>query len=157
MKDGCLACDISDQSWAEIEDMLPGRKGTWGGNARNNRQFINAVFWVLRTGAPWRHLPPIFGDWKNIHRRFCRWRDRGIWERLLVIWIDQPEFDVLFINAIHAKSCLCGGSARCRNQAKDKTTGGAVPRYPWPWMRLVCRSESLMQKVPLQIMKQLKK
>ena len=63
--------DISDESWAKIEFLLPGRKGTWGGNARDNRQFINAVFWILRTGAPWRDLPPSYGDWKNTHRRFA--------------------------------------------------------------------------------------
>ena len=44
--------DISDKSWAKMEPLLPGRKGTWGGNARDNRQFINAVFWILRTGTP---------------------------------------------------------------------------------------------------------
>ena len=43
--------DISDESWAKIELLLPGRKGTWGGNARDNRQSINAVFWILRTGG----------------------------------------------------------------------------------------------------------
>ena len=50
--------DISDETWELLENHLPGRKGTWGGNARDNRQFINAVFWILRTGAPWRDLPP---------------------------------------------------------------------------------------------------
>ena len=75
--------DISDESWAKIELSLPGRKGTWGGNARDNRQFVNAVFWILRTGAPWRDLPPSYGDWKNTHKRFCHWRDKGGWERLL--------------------------------------------------------------------------
>ena len=82
--------DISDESWAKIEFLLPGRKGTWGGNARDNRQFINAVFWILRTGAPWRDLPPSYGDWKNTHRRFCRWRDKGVWEKLLQELIDNP-------------------------------------------------------------------
>ena len=42
--------DISDESWAKIEFLLPGRKGTWGGNARDNRQFINAVFWIYERG-----------------------------------------------------------------------------------------------------------
>jgi transposase len=68
--------DISDSNWVVLEPHLLGRAGTWGGNARDNRQFINAVFWILRTGAPWRDLPPDYGDWKNIHRRFCRWRDK---------------------------------------------------------------------------------
>ena len=37
----------------------------WGREAKNNRLFINAVFWILRTGAPWRDLPPDYGDWKK--------------------------------------------------------------------------------------------
>ena len=47
--------DISDESWAKIELLLPGRKGTWGGNARDNRQFINAVFAFL-TLKRWRGI-----------------------------------------------------------------------------------------------------
>ena len=65
--------DISDSVWERLEPFLLGRKGIWGGNARDNRQFINAVFWILRTGAPWRDLPPDYGGWKNTQRRFCRW------------------------------------------------------------------------------------
>ena len=45
--------DISDKTWELIEEHL-----NRGGQARDNRQFINAVFWILRTGAPWRDLPP---------------------------------------------------------------------------------------------------
>ena len=75
--------DIEDRSWDLIKDLLPGQRGQWGGVAEDNRRFINAVFWVLRTGAPWRDLPPDYGGWKNTHRRFCRWRDKGVWERLL--------------------------------------------------------------------------
>lgn len=71
--------DITNKTWNLLEPHLPGRKGIWGGNAKDNRQFINAVFWILRTGAPWRDLPPDYGDWKNTHRRFCRWRDKGIY------------------------------------------------------------------------------
>ncbi len=75
--------DISDRVRQLLGSHLPGRKGAWGGKARDNRLFINAVFWILRMGAPWRDLPPDYGDWKNTHRRFCRWRDKGIWEALL--------------------------------------------------------------------------
>ena len=49
---------ISDETWALHEPHLPGRPGGWGGIAHDNRRFINAVFWILRTGAPWRDLPP---------------------------------------------------------------------------------------------------
>jgi len=44
--------DISDKVWSLLEAHLPGRKGTWGGIAEDNRRFINAVFWIMRTGAP---------------------------------------------------------------------------------------------------------
>ncbi|SET64284.1 Putative transposase of IS4/5 family, partial [Nitrosomonas marina] len=46
--------DLSDHVWSLLEPHLPGRSGKWGGVAKDNRQFINAVFWILRTGAPWR-------------------------------------------------------------------------------------------------------
>ena len=50
--------DISDKAWAILEPMLPGQRGQWGGIAEDNRRFINGVFWILRTGVPWRDLPP---------------------------------------------------------------------------------------------------
>jgi transposase len=53
---------LSDELWNKMEKLLPGREGTVGRYGRDNRLFINAVFWILRTGAPWRDLPPDFGD-----------------------------------------------------------------------------------------------
>ncbi|MDX8430615.1 MAG: transposase [Candidatus Algichlamydia australiensis] len=70
--------DISEKLWCKLEPLLPGRKGGWGSVAKDNWLSINGFFWILRKGAPWRDLPPSYGDWKNTHRRFCRWRDKGI-------------------------------------------------------------------------------
>jgi transposase len=53
--------DISDETWTLLEPHLPRRKGVWGGIAKDNRRFIDAVFWILRTGAPWRDLPLEYG------------------------------------------------------------------------------------------------
>ncbi len=50
--------DISDRAWEKIEPHLPGGKSSWGGITRDNRQFVDAVFWIVRTGAPWRDIPP---------------------------------------------------------------------------------------------------
>ncbi len=143
--------DISDSVWALLEPNLMGRKGTWGGNARDNRQYINGVFWILRTGAPWRDLPPCYGNWKNVHRRFCRWRDKGEWERLLELLVDEPDFEWLMIDASHCKVHPHAAGAVGGNQDMERTKGGLTPRYIWPWMRMVCRSESLLQRVPLRI------
>ena len=96
--------DISDNVWHLLEPHLPGRSGSWGGIARDNRLFINAVFWIMRTGAPWRDLPPDYGCWSNTHRRFIRWRDKGIWEQLMEILIDEPDYEWLASIISHSKS-----------------------------------------------------
>ena len=147
--------DISDEVWTVLEPHLPGREGLWGGIANDNRLFINAVFWILRTGAPWRDLPPDLGGWKNVHRRFCRWRDKGIWENLLDAVIDEPDYEWLLIDASHAKVHPHAAGAKGGNQDMSRTKGGSTPRYIWPWMRMVCRSESLLRKVPQRIARKL--
>ena len=147
--------DISDEVWSLLEVHLPGRQGGWGGIARDNRQFINAVFWIMRTGAPWRDLPPDYGDWSNTHRRFIRWRDKGMWERLLEVLIDDPDYEWLMIDASHCKVHPHATGARGGNQDMSRTKGGSTARYIWPWMRMVCRSEFLLRKVPQRIARRL--
>ena len=95
--------DISDKAWKKIEPYLPGQRGQWGGIAENNRRFINAVFWIFRTGAPWRDLPKRYGCWSNTHRRFIRWRAKGVWERVLEQVANQPDYQWLMIDASHIK------------------------------------------------------
>jgi len=142
---------MTDRAWAIIEPHLPGRKGVWGGVAEDNRKFINAVAWILRTGAPWRDLPPAYGGWKNTHRRFCRWRDSGVWETLLAAVIDEPDFEWLMIDASHAKAHPHACGARGGSEAVGRTKGGSTRRFIWPWMRLVCRLEQLSRRVPSRI------
>ena len=143
--------DITDAAWVAIEPHTIGNKGSWGGNARDTRKFINAVFWILRTGAPWRDLPLEYGDWKNTHRRFCRWRDKRIWERMLEALIDEPDFEWLMMDASHIKVRPHAAGAVGGNQDMKRTKGGSTPRYIWPWMRMVCQYDSLLQRVPQRI------
>ncbi len=70
--------DISERVWLLLEPHLPGRKGSWGGVASDNRKFINAVFWILRTGSPWRDLPPDYGDSKDTTPLLSLARSRGV-------------------------------------------------------------------------------
>ena len=122
--------DISDQAWAKIEHLLPGRKGTRGPVAQDNRRFINAVCWIFRTGAPWRDLPTEYGDWKNTHRRFSRWRDSGKWDAIVhALSDDQPDLKHLIIDATHIKVHPHAAGARGGNQAMNHTKGGAIRNY----------------------------
>lgn len=145
--------DISDNVWSLLEPHLPGREGAWGRRAKDNRLFINAVFWILRTGAPWRDLPDDYGDWKNTHRRFCRWRDKGVWEALLEQLVVDPDFEWLMMDASHIKVHPHAAGARGGNQEMGSTKGGSTRSFIWPWMRMVCHSEYLLHQVPLQIVR----
>ena len=95
--------DMSEAMWELLKPLLPGQKGQWGGIAEDNRRFLNGVFWNLRTGAPWRDLPSVYGKWNSVYQRFKRWRDNGTWERILELLIDEPDFEWLMIDASHVK------------------------------------------------------
>lgn len=117
-----------------------------GGISIDNTMFINAVFWILRTGAPWRDLPPEYGRWGTAHQQFIRWRDKLIWENLLEILIDEPDFEWLMIDAGHCKVHPHATGVRGGNQGIGRTKGGSTVKYTWPWMRMVCQSELLLQR-----------
>lgn len=121
--------DISDKMWKILEPHLPGRPGAWGRVAQDNRRFINAVLWILRTGAPWRDLPPDYGDWKNTNRRFCRWRDKGVWEKLFNMFKHEPDFEWLMIDASYIKVHPHASGAVGGNQDMGRTKGGSTRRY----------------------------
>ncbi|GEP32232.1 hypothetical protein TPL01_33700 [Sulfuriferula plumbiphila] len=68
-------------------------------------------------------------------------------EKLIV----EPDYEWLMIDASHCKVPPHAAGARGGNQGMSRTKGGSTQRYIWPWMRMVCRSEQLLQKVPEQI------
>jgi len=70
---------LRDDQWEKIETLLPGRDGTVGVTATDNRWFVEAVLYRYRAGIPWRDLPERFGDFRVIHTRHTRWSQRGIW------------------------------------------------------------------------------
>ena len=75
--------DLTDQQWQQLQPLLPPQKPTTGRPAKDHRTIINGILWVLRTGAPWRDLPERYGPWPTVASRFYRWRQDGLWDRLL--------------------------------------------------------------------------
>lgn len=83
----------------------------------------------MRTGAPWRDLPPEYGDWKNTNRRFWRWRDKGIWEKLFNLFVQDPDFEWLMIDASYIKVHSHAAGARGGNQDMGRTKVGLTRKY----------------------------
>src|SRR3954449_1793202 len=73
---------LRDDQWERIKNLLPGREGSVGVTATDNRLFVEAVLYRYRTGMPWRDLPERFGEGTKIHTRFSRWAKSGVWERM---------------------------------------------------------------------------
>ena len=136
---------ISDITWRRIQPHLPGQKGQWGGIARDNRLFIDAVLWVLRTGAPWRKLPEEYGKWGTVHHRFIRWRDKRLWEKLLEILIDDPDFAWLIVDTGPCgehRSCSPAGSDLTSRERPAASPRGSHPATSRPWGRQACPAGS---------------
>lgn len=64
---------VPEVLWRRLERHLPGKVSDVGAAAKNNRLFLEAVLWRVRTGSPWRDLPRAFGNWNSQFRRFRRW------------------------------------------------------------------------------------
>src|SRR3954454_9613636 len=90
---------LRDDQWERIRDLLPGRVGHVGGTAADNRLFVEAVLYRDRAGIPWRDLPERFGDWKNIHRRFSRWAESGVWEQVFRSLAEEADNEYAMIDS----------------------------------------------------------
>jgi hypothetical protein len=74
---GIMRYELTEYEWAAIKPMLP--KKPRGVPRVNDHRVLNGIFWVLRSGAPWRDLPQEFGPYTTCYNRFVRWRRAGVW------------------------------------------------------------------------------
>jgi len=89
--------DLTDFEWSIIEPLLPmDRRGP---KPQNNRQIINGMFYILRTGSPWRDLPERYGPYTTVYNRFNRWRKAGIWDRLMDAIVKAHDGEVQMIDS----------------------------------------------------------
>ncbi|CAM2180070.1 transposase [Burkholderia cepacia] len=69
---------LRGDQYEHIAQLLPGKAGGRGRPAIDNREFVEAVSWIARTGSPWRDLPEEFGRWNSIYKRFARGSQAGM-------------------------------------------------------------------------------
>jgi transposase len=73
--------ELTDNEWTAIRPIRPNKPR--GVPRVNDRRVLNGIFWVLRSGAPWRDLPDNFGPYTTCYNRFVRWRRAGVWARIM--------------------------------------------------------------------------
>ena len=90
--------ELTDTQWNRICEVLPGKSSDPGRSGRDNRLFVDAVLWVLRSGARWSDLPERYGKYKTSHKRFTRWAKAGIWERVFKLLTADRRNEYLMLD-----------------------------------------------------------
>jgi putative transposase len=140
--------ELTDQQWKRIENLVPGKPGDKGRAGEDNRLFVDAVLWVLRTGSPWRDLHPEFGNWNSIFVRFRRWARKGVWESLFKALMEDPDFEHIMIDAtiVRAHQHAAGAKGGLKIRRSAGRAVASAPRSTSPSMRSANRYASFSRR-----------
>lgn len=114
--------DLSDAAWEAVRECLPPRR-VMGRPPRDPRQVLNGVFWILRTGAPWRDLPECYGPWTTVYFRFREWERNGVIDRMMTQLQSRLDRDG---NIDWDLWCIDGTSVRASKAAAGAPKKGAA-------------------------------
>ena len=106
--------ELSDEQWDRIEPLLPPERGRRGRPAKPNRNMVNGILWILRTGAPWRDMPSRYGSFNTVYSRFRRWTQRGVWVHVLEELSKDVDDETFMLDAtiVRAHQDASGGSKK---------------------------------------------
>lgn len=119
--------EISDEEWRVIQPILVAHRSVRIISEEPCRAFLEAVLWVLRSGAPWRLLPAEPGQWNSVFKRFSRWCAAGVWESLHKGCIHLPDLQCVFIDStiVRAHPCAAGAAGSDgEKEALGRSRGG---------------------------------
>jgi transposase len=117
---------LKDTQWERIAPLLPGKDGDPGRSGQDNRLFVEAVLWLVRAGAPWRDLPPQFGKWSSVWKRFRRWAEKGVFERIFHTLSQDLDFEYALIDGTIVKVHRHGTGAKGGLKIKPSANRAAV-------------------------------
>jgi transposase len=109
---------LRDDQWDRIKDVLPGRAGSVGVTAKDNRLFVEAVLYRYRAGIPWRDIPERFGDFRIIHLRHCRWSKKGVWKKIFELLAKEADNEYAMIDStiVRAHQHSAGAKKKSGNE-----------------------------------------
>ncbi len=94
---------LTDAQWQRLEPLLPGKPADPGRNGFDQRKTVEGILWIARTGAPWRDRQPYFGKGNTIHRRFRRWVQSGVLDRLLNALPEDLDWQGVMVDGTFVK------------------------------------------------------
>ena len=107
-----VRCVLTDSQWEKMQTHCPGKASDPGRTGAGNRRYVEAVLWIVRTGSPWRDLPAYFGKWNTTFKRFRRWVDADVFQRLFDALSGEPDMEYAMVDATIVKVHRHGQGAK---------------------------------------------
>ena len=100
--------------WSKLYEYLKPFPRIHSANEEKLKRFVERVFWILRSGAQWRMLPEVYGNWNVVYQRFADWADKGVWYKMLYHFADDPDMEYIMVDStvLRAHACSAGASKK---------------------------------------------
>ena len=136
---------LTDDEWGLFESFVIERGALRGRPPRDHRRTLDAIFWIARTGAPWRDLPEELGNWNSVHRQYRRWTASGLWDLMLDALAEGGGNDAVQMvdsTSIRAHHCAAGARGGLRARLSAVRAVASRPRSTFALTPTVCPSAS---------------
>ncbi len=125
--------ELRDEQWSRTLEFLRSCPDLYVGQETECRRFIESILWMARSVAAWRLLPEHYGNWNSVYKRFARWCDKDVWERMHQYFVHDPDMEHLIIDStvVRAHPCAAGASKKLevkRPRLLAEVEGGSVPK-----------------------------
>jgi transposase len=112
---------LRDDQWQRLRPLVPGGSRGKRGPRSDNRRFLNALLWMARSGGRWRDLPTHLGDHRAVKRRYYRWIEMGVLDRILATLAQEADMEWLMLDSTIVRAHQHAAGAR-------RKKGGLMPK-----------------------------
>lgn len=131
---GMSTVKLRNDQWKKIAKFLSENPKVYVGAEKQCRRFVEAVKWMMKSGAQWRLLPSRYGNWNSVYKRYSRWSERDVWQEMFEHFADDPDMESVMIDSsiVRAHACSAGAPRKKgikRRKPSATAEADSVPRF----------------------------